>query len=143
MSTNNTLLTPILDTRKLSILTLAYDIDTTGTTPAMYITRAVTLDGDGADDLRVFFDMLLPAEASVVVYAKMQKIEDDRPFSDIDWIELDIHAPIVYNSNSYQEYSYSVPTPTTFAKFAVKIVMNSTDKSKTPLIKNLRAVAVI
>ena len=143
LSTNNTLLTPILDTRKLSILTLANDIDTTGTTPAMYITRAVTLDGDGADDLRVFFDMLLPAEASVVVYAKMQKIEDDRPFSDIDWIELDIHAPIVYNSNSYQEYSYSVPTPTTFAKFAVKIVMNSTDKSKTPLIKNLRAVAVI
>jgi hypothetical protein len=53
----------------------------------------------------------------------------------------------VYNSGVYQEYSYSVKdpedAPESFAKFAVRITLHSSDESKTPLIKNFRAVAVI
>jgi hypothetical protein len=143
LSTNNSLLTPVLDTRKISVLTLANDIAASGSSDAVYVTRTVTLDGDGADDLRVFFDMIRPEQCSVIVEAKMQNVEDDRPFADVDWVTLNEQAPVVYNGNIYQEYSYSVSAPSSFAKFAVKITMNSTDKSKTPLIKNLRAVAVI
>jgi len=145
LSSTNAKMTPILDTRKLNMIVLGNDIDVEGSSNAIYVTRTVTLDGDGADDLRVFFDMLRPEACSVKVEAKLQRLEDDRPFNDVSWVQLDELAPTVYNSGLSQEYSYSVPTASlvSFKRFAVRITMNSTDKSKTPLIKNLRAIAVI
>jgi len=145
LSSTNVRITPIVDSKKLNMLVLGNDIDAEGSSNAIYVTRTVTLDGDGADDLRVFFDMLRPEACSVKVEAKLQRLEDDRPFADVTWVELDETAPTVYNSSISQEYSYSVPTASlvSYKRFAVRITMNSTDKSKTPLIKNLRAIAVI
>jgi hypothetical protein len=144
LHTQRNLLTPVLDTRKLSMLVVGNDIDE-NIGSAQYITRAVTLDGEGADDLRVFFDMLRPEVTSIKVEAKLQSLEDDRPFSEVEWFEMTATPPIVYNSGTYQEYTYSVPNNklTPYVKFSVKITMLSSDKSKTPLIKNFRAVAVI
>lgn len=145
LSSTNARITPIVDTRKLNMLVLGNDIAASGSSDAIYVTRTVTLDGEGADDLRVFFDMIRPEVCSVKVEAKLQRLEDDRPFSAVSWVELDETAPTVYNSGISQEYSYSVPTASLvqYKRFAVRITMNSTDKSKTPLIKNLRAIAVI
>jgi hypothetical protein len=147
LSTSRSLLTPVLDTTKMSMLTLGNVISSEPNSPAKYITRAVTLDGDGADDLRVFFDMIRPESTSVFVEVKLQSLEDDRPFSEVEWTEMTENAPAVYNSGVYQEYSYSVKdpedAPESFAKFAIRITLRSSDESKTPLIKNFRAVAVI
>lgn len=144
LTTSRPRLTPVIDTRKMSTLAIGNDIENENSN-AVYITRAVTLDGDGADDLQVFFDMMKPETTSVTVEVKLQSLEDDRPFADVEYIEMIENAPTVYNSGVFQEYKYTVPGGdlTQYAKFAVKITMFSPDKSKTPMIKNFRAVAVI
>lgn len=144
LTTGRSRLTPVIDTRKMSTLAIGNDIENENSN-AVYITRAVTLDGDGADDLQVFFDMMRPETTSVKVEVKLQSLEDDRPFADVEYIEMIENAPVVYNSGIFQEYRYSVPVGdlTQYVKFAVKITLFSPDKSKTPMIKNYRAVAVI
>jgi hypothetical protein len=144
LTTSRPRLTPVIDTRKMSTLAIGNDIENEDSN-AVYITRAVTLDGDGADDLQVFFDMMKPETTSVTVEVKLQSLEDDRPFADVEYIEMIENAPTVYNSGVFQEYKYTVPVEdlTQYVKFAVKITMFSPDKSKTPMIKNFRAVAVI
>ena len=146
---NNSNLTPILDTRKISVLALTNNISYEGNTEAKYITRAVTLD-DSAEDLRVFVDVKLPEGCGITVYAKLGLGDG---FDSADWIQLEEITPSVVNRLIHQEYSYAVSTADlvglSFTKFAVKIEMHSgtnvgtVDITKTPLIKNFRAVALI
>lgn len=144
---NNSNLTPILDTRKISLLALTNNISYEGNTAAKYITRAVTLD-DSALDLRVFVDVKLPEECGITVYAKLGLGDS---FDSSSWIQLQETSPTVVNRLIHQEYSYAVNDSdlVAFTKFAVKIEMYSgtssltTDITKTPLIKNFRAVALI
>lgn len=141
LDSDNTSLTPVLDTRKLSILTIANNLDYD--TPAVYITRAVTLD-DYADDLRVYLDVKLPEGASVTVKAKMQLLGDDSDFDSLSWTTLTTTAPGVVNRSIFQEYMYKPSSPVVYHKFAIRIEMlSSTTHFNTPVIKNLRAVAVI
>ncbi len=150
LHTDSTNLTPVLDTRKLSLLAVSNLINYNGASEAIaqYITRAVTLD-DSADDLRMFMDMKLPENCSVRVYVKMQHPEDDRPFDEVDEVEMVEHAPLVVNRLSFQEYMYSIATPVTYSKFSIRVELYSgfssgtLDVSKTPIIKNFRAVALI
>lgn len=140
-SDNNVNLTPVLDTRKVSLLALTNQIDDENSTPAKYITRAVTLD-DAAEDLRVFVDVKLPEGTGINVYAKLGLGES---FDNASWIKLDETSPSVVNRLMHQEYSYSVNSNdlVSYTKFAVKIEMYSDTITKTPSIKNFRTVALI
>lgn len=161
MHTDSSSSTPVLDTKKLSMLVIGNQINYNGASEAVaqYITRAVTLDSE-AEDLRVFMDIKMPENCSVRVYAKMQDPGDDSGFDTVNDLELDIHAPTIINRLTFQEYMFSIPQSFLDAlaalgknfqynKFSVRVELysgtntNSMDVSKTPVIKNFRAVALI
>jgi hypothetical protein len=137
LDSDNASVTPVLDTRKLSLLGIKNESST------VYITRAVTLD-DTADDLRVYLDVKMPEGTSLTVSAKMQRLGDDSDFDSLSWTTLTQTAPSVVNRSTFQEYMYKPSSAVVYHKFAVKVVINtSATNVQTPLIKNLRAVAVI
>jgi len=142
MDSDNASLTPVIDTRKMSLLAIENDIRYNS--PSVYITREVTLD-DSADDLRVFLDIKLPEGASVTVKAKMQTMGDDSNFDNLTWTTLAVDkAPAIVNRSVFQEYVYKPSSPVEYHKFAIRIEMlSSTSNFNTPQIKNLRAVALI
>ena len=135
LSTNNLGISPVLDARKLSMLTVA------NLSSSTYLTRTVTLDGT-ADDLRVFLDVLMPEGCDVVVKAKMLRAGSDASFDSVSWTTLTTHAPATLNRLDFREYYYTVPSAFEYSKFAIRIDMTSSG-SKVPLIKNLRAVALV
>lgn len=154
LRTDSGSLSPVLDIRKLSMLTVYNNINYAGASEAtaQYVTRAVTLDdiADNEDmDLRVFMDMKLPENCSVRVFAKVQAPEDDAPFDNVAEVEMVERSPIVVNRSLFQEYQYALPNVTTYSKFAVRVELYSgtsaltMDVSKTPIIKNFRAVALL
>lgn len=137
LDSDNASITPVLDTRKLSVLGVKNENST------VYMTRAVTLD-DSADDLRVYLDVKMPEGCSLTVSAKMQRLGDDSDFDSLSWTTLTQTAPGVVNRSTFQEYMYKPASSVVYHKFAVKIVIStSATTHQTPLIKNLRAVAVI
>lgn len=141
LTTNNSALTPVIDTRKVTLLTINNSETST------YITRAVDLDG--ANDLRVFMDIKYPEQTEITVSAKLQKKDNDGLFSDVSWVDMVPSEPLTKNRLEYQEYSFNMPDTwdpanDTFKKFAVRIIIStSADTSKVPTIKNFRAVALI
>lgn len=148
-------LTPILDTRKLSLLSVSNLINYNGAGEAIaqYVTRSVTMSGDTnelPDDLRVFMDIKMPENCSIRVFAKMQNSVDDELFENVAEVEMTEHAPLIVNRTEFQEYMYSLPTTVSdYFKFAIRVELysgnssSSLDVSKTPIIKNFRAVALI
>ena len=110
---------------------------------SIYVTRAVTLENDTADDLRVYLDIKKSEDTEVIVYAKMQSTTNNILWEDVPWTLLTEVPPTVINRLIHQEYSYKVPSPYTYSKFAVRIVMTDTNSSKVSTVKNLRAIALI
>jgi hypothetical protein len=155
LHTDSSSLTPVLDTRKLSLLAVGNLINYNGASEAIaqYVTRAVTMSGNSnelPDDLRVFMDIKMPENCSVRVFAKLQNNVDDGLFEDVPEIEMTEHAPLIINRTEFQEYMYSLPSIVAdYFKFAIRVELYSgnssstLDVSKTPLIKNFRAVALI
>jgi hypothetical protein len=86
----------------------------------------------------------MPEGTSLTVSAKMQRLGDDSDFDSLSWTTLTQTAPGVVNRSTFQEYMYKPSSAVVYHKFAVKVVINtSATNVQTPLIKNLRAVAVI
>ena len=110
---------------------------------SIYVTRAVTLENDTAEDLRVYLDVKKTEDTQIMVYAKMQSITDNRMWENVPWTLLTEVPPTVINRLIHQEYAYTVYSPYTYSKFAVRIVMTDTDSSKVSTVKNLRAIALI
>jgi hypothetical protein len=78
-----------------------------------------------------------------MVYAKMQSTTNNILWEDVPWTLLTEVPPTVINRLIHQEYSYKVPSPYTYSKFAVRVVMTDTNSSKVSTVKNLRAIALI
>lgn len=116
-----------------------------------YITKRVDLE-TAAPILKIIFEVNLPTEADIVVYAKTT------PFNDIDFDSLewklvnpeDIEqgVPKTNDPNRFVrvEYEYSDIAANgqieNFLSFAVKIEMFSSNSIKYPKIKNIKAIAV-
>jgi hypothetical protein len=169
MMTQTSTVSPVIDTRKCSIIAIANDInnDTTGEDTnngaalSKYISRRVVLDdGQDAEDLKVYLSNQIPAECGVKVYGKFQNASDASNFDDLDWIELEVvNTPLSSTSRSgFVEYDYTIPTAnknagvleytvgsatfTGYKTFAVKVVPLSTNSSVVPKVRELRAIAL-
>ena len=110
---------------------------------SIYVTRAVTLENDTAEDLRVYLDVKKTEDTQIMVYAKMQSITDIHMWENIPWTILTEVPPTVINRSIHQEYAYTVNSPFAYSKFAVRIAMTDTNSSKVSTVKNLRAIALI
>jgi hypothetical protein len=110
MMTQTSTVSPVIDTRKCSIIAIANDVNNLTTTEtgnngsaaSKYISRRVVLDdGQDAEDLKVYLSNLIPTECDVKVYGKFQNATDASNFDDLDWIELElINSPLDSASKS-------------------------------------------
>lgn len=126
---------------------------------ARYISKKVSLPtGTSATALQVILDANIQANTFIRVYAKLFNTEqlstsiEDQPYvvmTEITPNGFTNGGSRTYslNSNDFKEMSFqynsSPSSPNaTFNTFAVKICMYSTDASKSPVLKNLRIVAL-
>jgi hypothetical protein len=169
MITQTSTVSPVIDTRKCSIIAIANDVnnDTTdedgnnGSAASKYISRRVVLDdGQDAEDLKVYLSNQIPAGCDVKVYGKFQEATDPSNFDDLAWIELEAVNPPLNNTakSGYVEYQYVIPTANKnagvleytvgsatysgYKSFAVKVIPLSTNTSVVPRVRELRAIAL-
>jgi len=169
MSTQTSTVSPVIDTRKCSIIAIANDINNNTTNEdtnngyarSKYISRRVVLDdGQDAEDLKVYLSNQIPAGCDVKVYGKFQNATDASNFDDLDWIELEsTTVPLSSTARSgFVEYDYTIPaanknagvleytvgsaTFTGYKTFAVKVIPLSTNSSVIPKVRELRAIAL-
>ena len=167
-NTQTSTVSPVIDTRKLSIIAVGNDINNTstdetnasnGSAISRYISRRVNLDFAGedyAEDLNVYLSNNIPAGTSVEVYAKLLNVADDTDFNDLGWTQLEqISGPVDPTAISgFAEYLYSIPASektanvftgngyTGYHTFAVKVVLLSSNSSVIPRVREMRAISV-
>ena len=126
----------------------------------IHITNRVDLL-QSANALKVLLDAYRPADCEIRVLYKL--FRNDSPDEDQVWnlfpgyTNLDVNGNVkneAYNnglsdklvasslSNQYLEYEYTMNNLEDFTGFAIKIVCSSTNQAVTPIIQNLRVIAL-
>jgi hypothetical protein len=136
-----------------------------GDAQARYITKTVTLaDGQDAEDLKAFITAYKPSSAGVNVYYKILHGEDGDTIDQRPWVNMTqvTNGEVVSDSENeedYKEYEYTIPTGNLvadvvqytntqsvtyagFKRFAIKIVLTSSNTVKVPRVTDLRVVAL-
>jgi hypothetical protein len=127
---------------------------------AIYITKKISLQ-NSATALKVYFDAVNMSDSNIKVLYKIQRLDDAAPFEDLSWTYFtgssgsadglpESAVPTSKGRNDFKEYQYfdgrkANGTGTSlneFNAFAVKIVMQSTNSSLVPKIKDFRAIAL-
>jgi hypothetical protein len=125
LMTQTSTVSPVIDTRKCSIIAIANDINNVttnedgnnGSAASKYISRRVVLDdGQDAQDLKVYLSNKIPTGCGVHVYGRFQEATDASNFDDLNWIELELtNSPLDSTAKSgFVEYEYSIPTVSYF-----------------------------
>jgi len=111
----------------------------------VYCTRKVSLATPGTA-VKVMLDGFRPANTDLKVLFKVLENDNSTPFDDVGWTFFNTDgSPDVTVGNdarNFKEYNYTVEGLAEFSAFAVKIVGQSTNTSKVPLVSNLRAIAL-
>jgi hypothetical protein len=109
---------------------------------AKYITKTVELENE-ADLIDVYLNVNRPNSSNIDVYYKVAASGDDTNFDTLPWV---LDAPEVAipvnDSGRYSEAHYAIDPPIgKFSRFAIKIVLRSTNSSNVPTCSDLRAIA--
>ena len=111
----------------------------------VYCTRKVSLATPGTA-VKVMLDGFRPANTDIKVLYKVLENDNSTPFDDVGWnyFNVDGSPDITVGSDArnFKEYNYSVEGISEFSAFAVKIVGQSTNTCKVPLVSNMRAIAL-
>jgi len=127
---------------------------------AIYITKKITL-ANSATALKVLFDAVNMTESDIRVLYKIQRLDAAEPFDDLGWTYFtgssdtadglpETAVPASKSRNDFKEYTYLAGKKTNgtgdaldeFNAFAIKIVMQGSNSSLPPIIKDFRAVAL-
>ena len=168
LSTTNSNISPVVDLSKVSCVVVANSINTdatqfhsglnenlpaSGTALSKYISRTVVLnDGEDSEDLRVYLSAFLPSGSEVQVYGKFLNVADHQPFANRPWQLL--NQNIIQSSSTFNEYFYSTASGVVgynvggipyvgYRTFAVKIVLLSPSTTTVPIVRDLRAIALL
>lgn len=131
---------------------------------ARYITKKVVLTPENdSGDLRVYYTAYRPPGSQILVYYKILNRNDTEAFNDQNWqLMTDISAGSVTNSRSRDDLREFVAAPGTngipdnsisytstngitynqFSQFAIKIVLTTSDSTRTPVVHDLRVLAL-
>lgn len=130
-----------------------------GNIRSKYLTRQIALeDGFESGDLRVFMDVIRPAETDVQVYYKVLSADDPDRFNDKKWVrmfkkidrlskneqeivELEYRPNLEENKLSYFDNGIIYPIGGKFKYFAIKICLMAKDQAVIPIVRNLRIIA--
>lgn len=134
-----------------------------GNADVRYLTRKVQLaSGFDSGDLRVYLTAYKPPQGQIYVYAKYLASGDPEKFEDKNWSLLTQIGGgnfVSADESDYREMTFapgtgnveanrinyttsSGVTYTTFATFAIKVVMAGSDTTDVPKIKDLRIIAL-
>jgi len=140
MSTSDSKVSPLIDLQRTSALTLENVIDTDDA--AQHITIPIVVD-ESSLGLKIIFAANRPAGADFDVYVKTA-VDEDTLENEPLWVEAsaDNSLPSDDNPSTFRDYEYTINTDQ-FSVFQVKIVMKSNNSSKSPVIRDLRAIALI
>jgi len=167
LSTSNENVSPIIDTARTSVITIANRVDKIDTSadigdiqnyvtsteaegdnnPPIYMTKKITLELP-ATALRTMMAAVIQDTAEVEVYYKTLRTDSADNFDDIGWTPYNTNGEsnlIVSTSKDeidFKDYLYTVDILPEFIAFSIKIVMKSTDSTKPPLIKDFRTIAL-
>ena len=170
MSTTKENLSPIVDLDRKSIVAFsnrvdninsASDIGVTAlqgdfvpstspsgdTNEAIYMTRKVALDTP-ATGIKVILDANRFASADIKLMFKILRSDDASDFDEIGYNFFNTNGgpDSVVNASltqtDFKEYEYTVNNLDEFIAFSVKIIMQGTNSSEPPRIKDLRAIAL-
>ena len=162
MLTNSNLVSPVIDTQRLSATLIDPIIDnqssaadainyvaetnaTGGTSGSKHITRVIELESS-ANGLKILVAANRPSVASFDVYYRVA--EGDEVITDKDFTlqAVEENRPSDENPTVFRDYEYLVGgiggLGNRFDKFQVKIVLKSTNAAKHPVLKDLRIIAL-
>jgi len=168
LSSSSTYISPVIDTKRNSVITVENNINNVttdetnaegGDSAARYITRRVNLkDGFDATDLSVYMTANRQAGTAISVYYKVLSQFDADTFDNRPWVLMsettntntvsasddgNQYLELEFNpSTGNTDYTSNSVTYNSFKVFAIKIVMTSANTTKIPLIKNLRVIAL-
>ena len=114
---------------------------------AIYITRRVALDTP-ATGIKVLIDMNRYASADVKLMFKILRSDDSSDFDEIGYNFFNTNGgpDNVVNASltdgDFKEYEYTANDLDEFIAFSVKIVMQGTNTSEPPRLRDLRAIAL-
>ena len=121
---------------------------------SIYMTKKVTLT-QGATALQVLFGAVNMSQSNIKVLYKTLRADAAENFDDIDWVFFntdgspDATVPISKTRYDYKEYKYFVGKNSVgvgtelseFVSFAIKVVLQGTNSSLPPMVKDFRAIA--
>jgi hypothetical protein len=168
LATNDTKVSPVIDLQRTTIqgqeniideqdaasttnknipITFVAETDATrGSSAAKHITRTVVLE-EPAVGIKILFAANRPAAANFRVFFKTGVADDD--LNDFAYTEVleNTSNPADEIQSVFREYEYlaggQVGNLDAFTQYQIKIVMESTNSSKIPLIRDLRAIALV
>ena len=167
MTTSNDFVSPVIDMQRASVILVGNRIDnqsqsvaagfnlsypyvaetdkTAGTHLSKHITKPISLLSD-AVGLKVLLSANRPSVADFDLYYKA--ITEDQLLDNIAWTLAPKQSTIASDENRdiFREYTYLIGgdngTLLPFTTFQLKIVMRSSNSSKVPIIRDLRAIAL-
>ena len=137
-----------------------------GNAQTRYITKTVTLaEGQDAEDLKAYVAAYKPSSATIEVYYKILNDSDEGPIEQRTWTQMTQSTSTATNSsdlnqNDFKEFEFTVPsakltgagsevqydangvTYTGFKRFAIKIVLLTSNPANPPRLKDFRAIAL-
>ena len=150
LSTTNENVSPVLDTYNNNLILVENlinnqfekEITTTGDACARYVSKTMDLSGT-ATGLKVQFLASVQPGSSVKVYYKTLAVGENLNIDVKPWNLMNLENDVLLSNdeNDFETYSYIVDGISEYRNVKLKIVMNSNNSVKVPLIKNLAAVA--
>ena len=139
LSTSDSKVSPLIDLQRTSLLALENVIGSND--EAQHVTRPVTID-ESSVGLKVIFGANRPSASEFEIYAKTSVTDDG--LVDAEWTKISIDSPVPSDENSsvFREYEYTLESVDAFAVFQVKVVMKSSNSSRSPRIRDLRVIAL-
>ena len=132
-----------------------------GNADTRYVSRTVSLAaGFDAGSLQVYLTAMKPVGSNILVYAKLLNRYDPDPFVNKNWTLLQqvssatLFSPTI---NDFYEFQYQFSATSddipytsattgvlysTFSTFAIKIVLLASNTTQTPIIEDMRAIAL-
>jgi hypothetical protein len=124
-----------------------------GTTPSKHLTKVVTLE-EAANGVRVFLEMHKPPSASFELYYRTARTSEEDIY-DNAFVRIDaqnnvadhVYNPVSETDVDFSDYKYLIGGVDgdldDFAAFQLKIVFKSTNSCEVPILRSIRAIAVI
>jgi hypothetical protein len=148
LSTEDSKVSPLIDLQRVAVLGLENVIDNVDA--AQHITTPIVID-EGSLGLKIIFAANRPSGANFEVYVRSSADEDSLVATDeltgdlvVDWVLVDIDKalPTDDDPSTFRDYEFTHEADQ-FTAFQVKIVMHSDNSSKSPIIRDLRAIAMV